>query len=95
MFEVYGAVENGAEAVAKLLELRPDAIILDLAMPVMNGLRRRERSPKTFLTFRFSYLRAPLLRITAAPAIAPTAAAVTPCTNVGPVGGRLYKGLPG
>ena len=31
-------VENGREAVSRALELRPDLVILDLAMPVMDGL---------------------------------------------------------
>jgi len=38
-WEVCAAVENGQEAVAKAIELRPDIIILDLAMPVMDGIR--------------------------------------------------------
>ena len=29
---------NGEEAIAKVQELRPDVVILDLSMPVMNGL---------------------------------------------------------
>ncbi len=37
-FEVCGEAGNGKEAVAKAVELRPDLIVLDLAMPVMNGL---------------------------------------------------------
>lgn len=36
-FEVHNAT-NGAEAIQKAQEARPDLIILDLAMPVMNGL---------------------------------------------------------
>ena len=36
---VCGEAENGLEAVAKARELRPDVIILDLAMPAMDGLR--------------------------------------------------------
>jgi DNA-binding NarL/FixJ family response regulator len=38
-WHVCGEAENGVEAVAKASELRPDVIILDLAMPVMDGLR--------------------------------------------------------
>src|ERR1700674_1465195 len=36
-FEVCGEAVNGREAVAKAQELRPDLIVLDLSMPVMNG----------------------------------------------------------
>ena len=32
-------VENGQDAIAKAQELKPDLIILDLVMPVMDGLR--------------------------------------------------------
>ena len=37
-FEVCGKAENGKEAVEKAQELQPDLILLDLSMPVMNGL---------------------------------------------------------
>jgi CheY-like chemotaxis protein len=37
-FEVCFAAVNGSEAVSKAEELRPDLIILDLTMPLMNGL---------------------------------------------------------
>src|SRR5215472_8496425 len=37
-WEVCAAVEDGLEAVAKAEQLRPDIIILDLAMPRMDGL---------------------------------------------------------
>jgi len=37
-FEVCGEAENGKEAIAKARELHPDLIVLDLSMPVMNGL---------------------------------------------------------
>lgn len=35
--EVCGEAENGAEAVEKAKALRPDLIILDVTMPVLNG----------------------------------------------------------
>jgi len=38
-WEVCAAVENGEQALVKARELNPDLIILDLAMPVMDGLR--------------------------------------------------------
>jgi len=37
-FEVCGEAEHGREAVEKAYHLRPDLIVLDLSMPVMNGL---------------------------------------------------------
>ena len=37
-FEISGEAENGREAVEKAEKLKPDLIILDLTMPVMNGL---------------------------------------------------------
>lgn len=37
-FEVCGEAANGQEAVDKAQELNPDLIIMDLSMPVMNGL---------------------------------------------------------
>jgi two-component system, NarL family, nitrate/nitrite response regulator NarL len=37
-WEVSGKAANGREAIEKAQELRPDLIVLDLAMPVMNGL---------------------------------------------------------
>jgi DNA-binding NarL/FixJ family response regulator len=37
-FEVCGEAENGREAIEKAQELQPDLIVLDLSMPVMNGI---------------------------------------------------------
>jgi DNA-binding NarL/FixJ family response regulator len=37
-FEICGEAENGREAIAKAQQLRPDLIVMDLSMPVMNGL---------------------------------------------------------
>ncbi len=36
-FEVCGEAENGEDAIKRGQELRPDLIVLDLSMPVMNG----------------------------------------------------------
>jgi DNA-binding NarL/FixJ family response regulator len=37
-FKVCGEAENGKEAIERAQELHPDLIVLDLSMPVMNGL---------------------------------------------------------
>ena len=37
-FVIAGEAENGQEAIEMADNLRPDLVILDLAMPVMNGL---------------------------------------------------------
>jgi len=37
-FDVCGEAENGQEAIEKASQLSPDVIVLDLSMPVMNGL---------------------------------------------------------
>ena len=36
--EVVGEAENGREAVQKAQELRPDIVLMDISMPVMNGM---------------------------------------------------------
>jgi len=38
-WEVCGEAENGLDAVAKTDQLAPDLVVLDLAMPHMNGLQ--------------------------------------------------------
>jgi len=37
-FDLVGAVENGQALIDEALRLRPDLIIVDIAMPVLNGL---------------------------------------------------------
>ncbi len=48
-FRVIGEAESGAEAVQKVVELRPDVVMLDLEMPGMDGVetlrRLREDDP--------------------------------------------------
>lgn len=45
-WEVCGDAINGREAVAKATELRPDLVVLDLAMPHMDGLRAAQEISK-------------------------------------------------
>lgn len=37
-YEVCGEAENGAVAVQKVAELNPDVVILDITMPILNGI---------------------------------------------------------
>jgi NarL family two-component system response regulator LiaR len=50
-FRVVGEASDGAEAVAKALELRPDVVVMDLVMPQMDGseatARIKESTPGT------------------------------------------------
>jgi DNA-binding NarL/FixJ family response regulator len=38
-WQVCGEAANGLEAVAKTEELKPDLLVLDMAMPIMDGIR--------------------------------------------------------
>lgn len=38
-WEVCGEAENGREGIDKALLLRPDLVLLDLSMPIMNGFQ--------------------------------------------------------
>jgi len=38
-FHVCGEAENGQQAIARAQEMNPDLIVMDLSMPVMNGLQ--------------------------------------------------------
>lgn len=50
-WEVCGEAENGKEAVEKVMQLKPDMVVLDLSMPVMNGIEAareiRKKAPAT------------------------------------------------
>jgi NarL family two-component system response regulator LiaR len=56
---VIGQANNGEEAVALCAELQPDVILMDLVMPVMDGLTAtriiRERFPQTQIVILTSY----------------------------------------
>ncbi|OGO02914.1 MAG: hypothetical protein A2Y72_07610 [Chloroflexi bacterium RBG_13_53_26] len=41
--QVVGEAVNGQEALERTLELAPDVVLMDIAMPVMNGLEATER----------------------------------------------------
>jgi DNA-binding NarL/FixJ family response regulator len=54
-FEIAGTAENGEEAVREVSRLDPDILVLDITMPLMNGLQvasmLRERHPRTKILF--------------------------------------------
>ena len=38
-FEIAGTADNGEEAIREVVRLDPDVIVLDITMPLMNGLQ--------------------------------------------------------
>jgi DNA-binding NarL/FixJ family response regulator len=54
-FEVVGAVKNGRDAVIEVQRLDPDVLVIDISMPVLNGLqaasRVRSTNPRTKVVF--------------------------------------------
>jgi two-component system, NarL family, nitrate/nitrite response regulator NarL len=49
-WQVCGQAENGADAVLLAQELSPDAIVMDITMPVMNGLEATRQIAKLGLS---------------------------------------------
>jgi two-component system, chemotaxis family, chemotaxis protein CheY len=47
-FRFYGEAENGAEGIEVVKQLKPDLAVLDLSMPVMNGLQAALELRKLF-----------------------------------------------
>ena len=54
-FEIAGTAENGDQAVREIFRLDPDIVVLDITMPVMNGLQvaslLREKRSATKILF--------------------------------------------
>ncbi len=65
-WDVCGEAENGAVAVEKARVLLPDVVILDLAMPVMNGLEAARQiarvAPHTIMVMFTMHAHEQLLR---------------------------------
>ena len=54
-FDIVGTAENGEDAVRAVLQLDPDVLVIDIAMPVLNGIqassRIRKAHPRTKILF--------------------------------------------
>jgi two-component system nitrate/nitrite response regulator NarL len=54
-FSVCGEAENGTQALERVRALKPDLVLLDISMPVMNGIEAaleiRSISPSTKILF--------------------------------------------
>jgi two-component system, NarL family, response regulator NreC len=46
-WQICGEAQDGKEAIEKVKDLSPDAVILDFQMPVMNGLEAAKQISKT------------------------------------------------
>jgi DNA-binding NarL/FixJ family response regulator len=55
-FEVIGTFANGQTLLAAVPELKPDVIVLDVGMPLMNGLEAGKRIKKLVRAVRIVYL---------------------------------------
>jgi YesN/AraC family two-component response regulator len=59
-WEVCGEAANGIEAIEKYRQLRPDLLVVDVSMPLMNGfdasLEILKLSPKILILLYTSYL---------------------------------------
>lgn len=66
-WEVCGEAANGQEAIAKVRELAPDVVVLDFAMPTMNGIdaarQIHEEYPSTTIVLCSMYLDRQLARL--------------------------------
>jgi DNA-binding NarL/FixJ family response regulator len=58
-FDVIGEAENGVDAVHKAGELKPDVVVLDIIMPLLNGLEAarqiRKQHPEVAIVIPSSY----------------------------------------
>lgn len=65
-FEVCGEAKDGVEAVQKAEQVKPDVVVLNIVMPVMNGFEAarkiREISPQSRVVILSSYTDKQLLQ---------------------------------
>jgi DNA-binding NarL/FixJ family response regulator len=81
-YEVCGEAENGRAGVEKALRLKPDLIVLDLSMPVMNGLEAarelKDLMPALPILMYTSFLNANLPREALAAGVSKVASKPSP-----------------
>lgn len=46
--EIVGQAQNGEEALFKIAELKPDVVLMDLIMPIMDGIEATQRIKKEY-----------------------------------------------
>jgi two-component system, NarL family, response regulator YdfI len=65
-FEAVGEAENGAEALRLCAELQPDVVLMDLRMPVLDGIgaieRLRQEQPQVAVVILTTYTEDDLMR---------------------------------
>ncbi len=55
-YEVVGAIDNGKSLIAEALRLEPDVIVLDITMPIMNGIDAAREIGKSLPKTKFVFL---------------------------------------
>lgn len=55
-FEVVGTVNNGLDLIKEVHRLKPDVIVLDITMPVLNGIEAAHKIHEAGLTTRLVFL---------------------------------------
>jgi DNA-binding NarL/FixJ family response regulator len=82
-FDVVGAVENGELAVQAVASLDPDVVVLDIAMPVMNGIEAASRLKNSGSRARVIFLTVQTQPdfVTAALSVGALGYVVKPCLN--------------
>jgi DNA-binding NarL/FixJ family response regulator len=55
-FEVVGTVNNGLDLIREAHRLQPDVIVLDITMPVLNGIEAAHKIREAGLTTRLVFL---------------------------------------
>ena len=55
-FEVVGTVNNGGDLIREAHRLQPDVIVLDITMPILNGIEAAHKIREAGLTARLVFL---------------------------------------